>query len=42
MTSTVPLILSKEPVTRGMLTRMKVSTPSIAVVYADAFGNVVG
>jgi uncharacterized protein YegL len=39
VTSTVPLILSKEPVTRGMLTRMKVSTPDIAVVYADAFGN---
>ena len=40
MTSTVPLILSKEPVTRGMLTRMKVSTPDIAVVYSDGFGHV--
>ena len=40
MTSTLPLILNQEPVTRGMLTRMKVSTPSIAVVYADAFGHV--
>ena len=40
MTSTVPLILSREPVSRGMLTRMKVSTPDIAVVYADGFGHV--
>jgi uncharacterized protein YegL len=40
VTSTLPLILSKEPVTRGMLNRMKVSTPDIAVVYADAFGHV--
>jgi uncharacterized protein YegL len=40
VTSTVPLILGKEPVTRGMLTRMKVSTPDIAVVYSDAFGHV--
>ena len=40
MTSTVPVILSQEPVTRGLLARMKVSTPNIAVVYSDAFGNV--
>jgi uncharacterized protein YegL len=40
VTSTVPLILNREPVTRGMLTRMKVSTPDIAVVYSDGFGHV--
>jgi uncharacterized protein YegL len=40
VTSTVPLILSQEPVTRGMLARMKISKPNIAVVYADAFGGV--
>ena len=40
MTSTLPLILAEEPVTRSMLTRTKVSRPNIAVVYADAFGQV--
>ena len=38
MPSTLPLILSREQITRGM--RMKVSTPDIAVVYADAYGRV--
>jgi hypothetical protein len=40
MSSAVPLILSEEPVTRTLLARMKVSKPNIAVVYADAFGQV--
>src|SRR6266699_2652262 len=40
MPGTLPLILSEEPVNRGMLARMKVSKPNIAVVYADAFGRV--
>ena len=40
MSSGVPLILSEEPVTRTLLARMKVSKPNIAVVYADAFGQV--
>ena len=38
MPSTLPLILSREQITRGM--RMKVSTPDIAVVYSDAYGRV--
>ncbi|HLX47171.1 MAG TPA: hypothetical protein VKS82_02455 [Streptosporangiaceae bacterium] len=38
--STLPLILSEEPVTRGLLSRMKVSKPNIAVVYSDAFGRI--
>ena len=41
MTSTVPVILSQEPVNRGLTARMKISTPNIAVVYSDAFGNLV-
>ena len=39
MTSTVPVILSQEPVSRGLTARMKITTPNIAVVYSDAFGK---
>jgi uncharacterized protein YegL len=38
MTSALPLILSEEPVTKD--TRSKVSRPHVAVVYADAVGQV--
>lgn len=38
--STLPLIISEEPVTRSPLSRMKLTKPSIAVVYSDAFGQV--
>ena len=38
MTNALPLILSEEPVTRD--TRSKVDRPHIAVVYADAAGQV--
>src|SRR6516225_134540 len=40
MTGTLPLILSQEPVTRGLMARMKESRPNLAVVYADAFGHI--
>lgn len=39
MSATLPLILREEPVTRGLLSRMKEPRPNIAVVYADAFGK---
>jgi uncharacterized protein YegL len=38
--STLPLILSEEAVTRGLLSRVKATKPNIAVVYADAFGRI--
>jgi uncharacterized protein YegL len=38
--STLPLIISEEPVTRSPLSRMKLTKPNIAVVYSDAFGQV--
>jgi uncharacterized protein YegL len=40
VTSTVPVILSQEPVSRGLTARMKISKPNIAVVYSGAFGEV--
>lgn len=40
MTGTVRLILSEEPVSRGLLSRMKETRPNIAVVYSDGFGEV--
>lgn len=40
MAAVLPLILRQEPVTRGLLARMKESRPNIAVVYADAFGEI--
>ena len=40
MTGTLPLILRQEPVSRGLLSRMKDSRPDIAVVYSDGFGEV--
>ena len=40
MTSTVPVILSQEPVSRGINARMKISRPNIAVVYSGPFGEV--
>lgn len=38
--STLPLIVSQEPVARGLMSRMKMSRPNVAVVYSDAFGQV--
>jgi uncharacterized protein YegL len=38
--NTLPLIVNQEPVTRGLLSRMKMTQPNIAVVYSDAFGQV--
>jgi uncharacterized protein YegL len=40
MTSTVPLILNQEPVAKSIRPRTKASRPNIAVVYADAFGQI--
>jgi uncharacterized protein YegL len=40
MAGTLPLILSQEPVSRGLLAKMKESRPNIAVVYSDAFGQI--
>lgn len=40
MTTTVPLIVSQEPVTRGLMTKTKLSKPNIAVVYSDGFGRI--
>lgn len=40
MSSVVPLILSEEPITRGLLAKTKISKPGVAVVYADGFGRV--
>jgi uncharacterized protein YegL len=37
---TLPLILREEPVSRGLLSRMKESRPNVAVVYSDGFGQV--
>jgi uncharacterized protein YegL len=39
MTGTVQLIVSTTPVDRKIMSRMQPSSPSVAVVYADAFGN---
>ena len=41
MTSTLPLILSSEPVQRGLLAPVRPSRPNVAVVYATGFGEVV-
>ncbi|MBR7827930.1 hypothetical protein KDK95_16555 [Actinospica sp. MGRD01-02] len=40
MTATLPLILSSEPVQRGLLAPAKPSRPNVAVVYATGFGEV--
>ncbi len=40
MTGSVPLIVSEEPVDRGLLAKMKTSRPNVAVVYSDGFGQV--
>lgn len=40
MTGILPLIVSEEPVSRGLLARAKLSKPNIAVVYSDGFGQI--
>lgn len=40
MTGTLPLIVSEEPVSRGLLAKTKLSKPNIAVVYSDGFGQI--
>jgi hypothetical protein len=40
VSATLPLILRQEPITRGLLTRMTEPRPNVAVVYADAFGEI--
>lgn len=40
MPDVLPLILREEPVNRGVFSRTKATKPNIAVVYADAFGEV--
>lgn len=40
MTGTLPLIVSEQPVTRGLLAKAKLSKPNIAVVYSDGYGQI--
>lgn len=40
MTGAVPLILSQEPISKGLMARAKEPGPNVAVVYADGDGHI--